>query len=106
MEATTTTQTLQRAKCGDCRSLFLVADLDVNPDHQSRRGDTISAFGPCPKCGAYWSATVTASHREEQTFFLVGIKAVRVTTTPCRASCQNSKSLECKCSCGGENHGR
>lgn len=59
---------------------------------------TIIANIPCPVCGMYWDGG-------SSTYILVDVAGTKVQSVKCSAACMQSASGECKCSCGGADHG-
>lgn len=116
--ALTDTVQIERARCsgwsGFKNGRKHLVDLDrlVNVRIEKRwtmKGElvTLYATGPCPVCGLGWLAD---GQREGPAgrvnhYDSVLVKGTYSPDTKCRAACLDSASAECKCSCGGANHG-
>lgn len=110
---------IRRARCGGHegyrngrRHLVDLARL-INPRTDERwtvKGllVTITADGPCPVCSAGWAPYGLFGQYgpggKTQNYDSVLVEGT-TTDKPCNASCMQSASAECKCSCGGEQHG-
>lgn len=101
-----TAETVRRLRCYS-KCLFRDADLiNVRAPHDGRT-DYVIADGPCPKCSASGHITFGELGPADltNTYAVVGVKVTRLSTIRCTARCFTATSLECKCSCGGEQHG-
>lgn len=103
--AGTTETTIRRVRCDNCRRLYDPTTLiNVKP---GERPDYVLANGPCANCGAGGHVIfgmfgpVDIMHY----YSVVGVKATKLSNVKCGGRCIEGKSIECKCSCGGENHG-
>lgn len=108
------TDVVLRARCDghdgyrNGRKHLVAIDRLVNPTREDRgRHAYLRATGPCPVCGAGGHIIYNELGPADRTawYLLVGIKVVWMPEKLCNASCRLSASAECKCSCGGGNHG-
>ncbi len=96
------------------RKHLVAIDRLIDPMYETRftgrggRIEYITAKGKCPVCGIGWAPYGLFGHYGPAgTTVNFTVQVVRGTTTDnrCKAACLQSVSAECKCSCGGGNHG-
>lgn len=99
---------LTRFRCYS-KCLLRWSDL-INPrwsDNDAKRGVFVTGSGPCPKCAAGGHIVYNEFGPADRVnhYTRVGIKIGRPSTAPCDERCTGATTVECKCSCGGSNHG-